>query len=553
MSNTLRTMTTMKMKITNIVGAAAMLLCATTFTGCIDETEPTDIATKPQVDASSSAQKAMLYGLHAYLNKGSESLIINSSWHAAFGYSAMQIIRDLATQDMGFSSTSYMGHFSWVSRNKYMGKDYTYMQYVWNYYYGFVLQANEMIKSVDESTATDLQLGYLGAGYAFRALAYLDLARMYEFLPNDKTSSINDDGNNVLNLTVPIVTEDTTETGARNNPRVSREVMAEFIKSDLDKAEKYIVNLELDQDNILPSLACVYGLKARLYMWLEDYANAKEAATQAIDHSGFAPISESEGLSTTAGFNNAQDFMWAAQLTKEDYIVSTGICNPISWKSNQTTFGYVGPATGVYVLCDKNFYDRISDTDWRKKEFQAPSGTPLRDEISYISDYYGRKMPAYAALKFRPAQGNMETYSTGAAAAYSIMRVEEMYFIQAEAAAHLNAQEGKEMLESFMQNYRDPQYTCDATSTDDVVEEIVFQKRVELWGEGQTFFDIKRLNYSVTRGYAGTKHFATARLNTNGRPAWMNFVIVRTEGNNNSAVDAWNNPDPSDLYEAWEQ
>jgi hypothetical protein len=108
-----------------------------------------------------------------------------------------------------------------------------------------------------------------------------------------------------------------------------------------------------------------------------------------------------------------------------------------------------------------------------------------------------------------------------------------------------------ELVNSFMQNYRDPNYKCTASATDDVVEEIVFQKRVELLGEGLNFFDIKRLNYSVTRGYTGTNHYELCRLNTNGRPAWMNFVIVQTEGNNNSAVKEWNNPDPSDLYTPW--
>ena len=103
-----------------------------------------------------------------------------------------------------------------------------------------------------------------------------------------------------------------------------------------------------------------------------------------------------------------------------------------------------------------------------------------------------------------------------------------------------------------MTQYRDPYYTCKATSVDDVVEEIVFQKRVELWGEGQTFFDIKRLNMSVTRGYAGTNwQDVQARLNTNGRPAWTNLVLVVTESNNNEALVGKNNPDPTDCYTPW--
>ena len=102
-----------------------------------------------------------------------------------------------------------------------------------------------------------------------------------------------------------------------------------------------------------------------------------------------------------------------------------------------------------------------------------------------------------------------------------------------------------------MKTYRDPAYVTRKTTTEEVVDEVVFQKRVELWGEGQTFFDIKRLNYSVTRGYPGTNWYDLARLNTNGRPAWMNFVIIQTEQNNNKALVGWNNPDPSDLYTPW--
>lgn len=52
---------------------------------------------------------------------------------------------------------------------------------------------------------------------------YLDMARMYEYLPTDGTSMPNDAGNDVTNLTVPIVTEKTTEEESYNNPRVTRE------------------------------------------------------------------------------------------------------------------------------------------------------------------------------------------------------------------------------------------------------------------------------------------------------------------------------------------
>jgi hypothetical protein len=128
------------------------------------------------------------------------------------------------------------------------------------------------------------------------------------------------------------------------------------------------------------------------------------------------------------------------------------------------------------------------------------------------------------------------------------MRVEEMYLIQAEAAAHVNVAEGRRLINEFMTQYRDASYNCSATSTDDVVEEIVFQKRIELWGEGQSFFDIKRLNMSVTRSYSGSNFTGNTLMNTNGRPAWMNFVILSWEGDNNAAVKQWNNPSPDNCY-----
>jgi hypothetical protein len=87
----------------------------------------------------------------------------------------------------------------------------------------------------------------------------------------------------------------------------------------------------------------------------------------------------------------------------------------------------------------------------------------------------------------------------------------------------------------------------------DAIDEIVFQKRVELWGEGLSFYDYKRLDMSVTRGYEGSNVDPTRQFNTNGRPAWMNICIVKSEKNNNSAIKGWENPDPSDKYDTWAQ
>ena len=244
--------------------------------------------------------------------------------------------------------------------------------------------------------------------------------------------------------------------------------------------------------------------------------------------------------------------MWASSQTADDATVKSKLSNWTSYLSNESEWGYTSYG-GPVIMISRNMYDRLSDTDWRKLEFKAPAGSALADQNTYCDDQYkpggDQELPKYASLKFRPGGGDVKNNTIGAATAFPIMRVEEMYFIEAEAAAHQNPTQGKTLLVNFMRAYRDANYSTTASTKDAVVEEIVFQKRVELWGEGQTFYDIKRLNYSVKRAYTGTNFKETARYNTNGRPAWMNFCIVRNEGNNNDVLLTTNNPDPSGLYE----
>ena len=513
------------------------------MSGCIEETFPTDVATEDQLGSSSKATEALLWAMPAYFNTFQ---LLPSRADYDWGYGSLMHIRDVMTEDMpiAYSGSGYDWYTSW-EKNQYISEEYMSSQFIWWYYYNFVQTANNMIGAIDVETASDLQLGYLGAGYAFRALAYLDMARMYEFLENDKVSSVNASGNDVLHLTVPIVKEGMTEAEARNNPRVSREVMAEFILNDLNNAEQYIVKLQ-ESSKTLPHLDVVYGLKARYYMWLEDYANAKEYARKAINETDVTPMTEDQCLSTTKGFNDLSCWMWGSQLKSEDAQVKSGIITWTSWMSNETTYGYSGQEP--YLMINARMYDRISDTDFRKKMWKAPAGTALEGQTPFIDAEFGEKLPDYASVKFRPNEGNMETSNVGNASAFPVMRVEEMYFIEAEAAEHLAAGSGKALLEDFMKSYRDPQYMCQSSN---IVDEIVFQKRVELWGEGQTYFDVKRLNMSVNRGYHGTNFYDLARLNTEGRPAWMNFCIVRQEKDNNQALIGYENPNPENAYTPW--
>ena len=518
------------------------------FTGCIDETIQTNTITSDQLASSAKSTEALLWAMPAFTNKYN-TLKQTTAQAYDWGYGSIMHVRDVMTEDMTIVSSSYDWYSHW-EQNTSLGETYIYGQFIWNYYFQFIQTANNMIVTIHPESATDLQLGYLGAGYGFRALAYLDAAQMFEFLENDKTSSTNSAGNNVLNLTIPITDETTTEDQARNNPRATRQEMADFILSDLNKAEQYLQNFARPS-KVLPDLASVYGLKARYYMWLADYANAQVYARKAIDTGGYTPTTKEQWLDTKSGFNtlSTPSWMWGSQMSVEDDIVKSGILNWTSWLSNETSFGYA--SAGPYLMIASDTYNQISDDDFRKLSWKAPEGSALYGKTPFIDADWGASLPDYASTKFRPAEGNMDDYTVGAVSAYPLMRIEEMYFIEAEAAAHQNAATGKALLESFMKTYRFSSYTCPASDIDGVVNEIFLQKRVELWGEGISFFDYKRLNKTVTRGYTGTNFSDASRFNTTTRPAWMNFCIVQTEKNNNKALVGYENPDPSGLYIPW--
>lgn len=545
----------MKKNNKSIYGVLIAGLTLSAMTSCIDEAEPrSGSVTQKMLEESASATTAAVNGLPAYGKS-----VWDKGAHWSYGISAIMRIRDVMADDYVVVDHDYNQFSPWAA-TIFLGPSYLLGQFVYSYYYNYVLASNLVIGAVNPDKATKEQLGNLGLGYAYRAANYLDMARMYEFLPTDvDPACTNEQGYNVKNLTCPIVTDTLGEKASRNNPRATHEEMFKFIESDLNNAEKYIVNLTSNRNNTLPDLAVVYGLKARLYMWNEDYAKAKEYARKAIDTYGGTPMSEDDATDTKKGFNDITKWMWGAQYTTEDRAVKFGIINFTSFASNETVFGYAG--AGPMNMIGKSFYDRISDTDWRKTMWKAPAGSPLEAKNKYVDSKmemkngvmedvskFKKRIPTYGSLKFRPNQGNYAESSIGVVSAYPLMRVEEMYFIEAEAAERLAPGTGITLLENFMKTYRDPQYVYTGSNA---IDEILFQKRIELWGEGLSFFDIKRANVSVTRGYAGTNFFEEWRFNTNGRPAWMNFCIVNLEENDNPAVKGKNNPDPSKAYKPW--
>ena len=210
-------------KIFKYLGSSATIAaCALAFTSCVEETLPqSDVATDKVVAESTSATEGLAQGMPAYLVD-----VWSTNSHCYFGYPAEMIVRDMLTGDYTHVGETGYSHFISWNKNQYMGQDYMKQQFHWNYYFGFLSSVNGVIRAIDAETAAPGPLGYLGSALAYRAMLYLDLARMYEFLPNDIYSDgKNNEGTTVLNLTVPIVDEFTTDTTAKYNPRDRKSVV----------------------------------------------------------------------------------------------------------------------------------------------------------------------------------------------------------------------------------------------------------------------------------------------------------------------------------------
>lgn len=548
----------------------AAALAAPLFTGCIEESVPTQYILATQLEGNDKAIAAFASAMCSHLN---EVATLSSSTHYDWGWPALMHARDVMTEDM---VVDYAGGYDWFggwSQNSVgLGPRYLLCQFPWNYFYEHILTTNNTIRVCDPESEQPSDRFYLGSALAFRAATYLEVGRMYEVLPTSVNTGKSDEGNNIIGLTLPIVTEQTTDEVMRSNPRAPHATLFDFIVNDLETAIPLMEGYGRP-DKTFPDVAVAKGLLARAYLWdasFQDevnndkaaanasYGKAAQYAREAISASGATPLTQAEWLDRTSGFNtlSTSSWMWGGQYNSER--VSNLLCW-ISFCCNEQEIGYASDgenAAGAHTKINAAMYNRINDADFRKLSYVAPAGTALSGQEPYLDQAWGEQYLAdkpYVSLKFRPGEGNMTDYKTANVVAYPLMRVEEMYFIEAEAKAHLNASDGLAALKNFMTTYRYATYNYTPTSDDAIIGEIVFQKRVELWGEGRAFYDFKRLNMSVTRAYEGTNfEYGLNTFNTVGRPAWMNFCIVSQEVDNNSALVGYNTPAPNPFYKVIE-
>ena len=559
-----------------IIKYIILTVAAAVSLSCIEETVPVGgSVTQAQVSASKSALKSMINSIPATLYvSGAAGYAGSYGDHTDFGIPGVHLRLEHMLEDIAtMSDNPYYNRFYAYDMNMAQGSEYTYCAYFWDYYYTLIRLANDVIASMKPiinetgSEPEDIEFRHIiGQAYAYRAWFYLDLARLFEPKLNKYT-----DVKHLLGLTVPIVDEYTTIDDTKNNPRVSREEIYKFIFDDLARAEKY-----LDKSKTAftaPTMMAVYGLYARAYIELgaaykenkgvnpnpdilpltqeEAYQRAAEYARKVINESGKSPLTQSQWEDPVNGFNNGTSnnaWIWGITVSAENL---NNLLTFISHMSAEAAWGY-----GRYAQfgAASALYDQIPDTDFRKHSWLDPKRTEYynykfagteADRNDFLNGSQAAK--SYVALKFRPAQGECNDFNIGNAGDYCLMRIEEMYFIEMEAKANLDLNEGIKLLKNFMKEYRNSQYDRSPASWDDFKKEYMLQKRVEFWGEGIVFFDYKRLDVGINRAFAGSNHPSVFRLGaTDGRSPQWNIVVTRAEFQSNTAIDdKTNNPDPS--------
>lgn len=392
----------------------------------------------------------------------------------AWGYMSILHVADLNSSDMVMYDLHWF-NYDYAMDNRMAPWSRTRNH--WTTLYSMVQYANTLINLFPEGPKTEGEQVLVGQAQAVRGLAYMTLIQLYQ-------NYLDEDGNIAGDRPgVPLkyvkadgkTAKEIEEAQGRNT--VAK--VLEQIQTDLENAVQNLTEADYERsskNNIDANVA--NGLLARFYLltqqW-EEAALAAKAARQgyqpmqpALLHDGFMDIKNTE-------------WMWGFSESSE----TTGFYASFFSHVSNLENGYAG--LGYAPRCiDASLYDQIPDDDERKTLFNGPDG----DEEQPT---YGAQVE-YASLKF----GSDGSFTED----YVYMRAAEMYLIEAEALARQGKNtEAATVLGELMAN-RQPSWNEESVT----VEDVLLQRRIELWGEGFAFFDLKRNNLGMVRDYEGTNH-----------------------------------------------
>lgn len=447
-----------------------------------------------------------------------------------FGFIAMAISQDAEAADYVYPNSGY-NWFSVCGEYSSRNPDYAnpYIRYAMPY--NQIKTANDVLKSYEGREDADA-INHMAQCRAIRAFDYLALAPYYQYKYVGHENE----------LCVPLVTLETTDFA--NNPRATVKEVYDLILEDLNYA---VENLSIERDSKARiNKTVALGLRARAYMNMEKWAEAAADASAALDlcaQEGLSPATIDEV--STPSFYDINDHNWVWGFDMTENLANKDYATCASWESSFSSNGYAAGAQ-VYACINSLLYNKISDTDVRKGWWVDENlHSPLLSTISWngvtgdaistlaIDDIKLEFFP-YTNVKF----GLSAIGGDKNDADFPFMRVEELILIKAESLAKSgNEGEAKTVLSDFVKNFRDPAYNI-AMSSRTLADEIWFQRRVELWGEGFGMSDVMRLGKPVVRFHEGedTNQPDAFRFNVEPTDPWLLLRFCTSETNTNSSI-----------------
>ncbi|MBO5084310.1 MAG: RagB/SusD family nutrient uptake outer membrane protein [Bacteroidaceae bacterium] len=472
----------------------ASALACVALTGCYDmNTEPMGstitadqkeaaVSANPErIEASVNGMSAMFYGFGKNVGEGN---------HNDLSYPAVMLFTDtrgvdLVSEDIGYN---WFGAAVTYADLSYTGTA-TYI--TWSTFYKQINAVNAVTSMIAPDTEDENLQFYLAQAYAIRAFDYFYLAQLYQqtYVGNENKPC------------VPLITEANMDAaGSEGCPRSTVAEVYEQIMTDLDNAialfEKSPVT-RADKRYINTEVA--YGLRARVNLVMNNWPEAAADAAKALELTDATPYTAEQVSKPTMSEIEDNSWMWGILVAETDRPVTSGICN---WPSHMGSLNYGYASVGAWRKISKSLYAAIPATDVRKGWFLDENGVSPNlnaEQAAYAAE---AGCPPYTQMKFGTYKD--EVYTSTNANDIPMMRVEEMYLILAEAQAMAgDAAAGAATLQSFVSAYRDPAYVCTATTAEQVQNQVWMQRRIELWGEGFSYFDLMRLNKGVDRRGAG--------------------------------------------------
>jgi hypothetical protein len=341
----------------------------------------------------------------------------------------------------------------------------------WKSPYIVIGRANRIIAAAEGGALSDAAEAkatidqYAAEAKVLRALAHFDLVRIYgKPYTEDQGAS----------LGVPLVTE-VLESNAKPARSTVAEVYTQVVK-DLTEA----ISSNALATETKPGYVSVWGAKAilsRVYLNMGDYANALSVAEDIIKNSGAALWTRDQYFKAwDASTPNESEFLFRLNVAgSDDNNDLNGIGNL------QQRDGY------KEMVATKKFVDMLTSDP---KDVRNDMFLPAKAEKE-VAVYGTNKV---FLNKLRGQGGNLRNVTI-----VPIIRLSEVYLTAAECAFRNNDKtKAVEYLNDLLKNRTTTEASL-ATVDNITLDRILIERRKELIGEGQRYFDALRNNETITR------------------------------------------------------